>query len=151
MHYLITLPQSWLEYNWRFWSFCTGWCSESEQELEKTIKWSWKLSALAKPEHAKAQAWLGPGPPLEMSWICSIDPRLIHLCQLSVLSRLFSSSFPCTRLSGNKSWPACLTTGHGKIHQWSYRTVKSWSTPSSTQSHLRHSSGAILSHQDNKE
>ena len=31
-----SLPQSWKEWNWRFWSYCPGWCSESEQELDNT-------------------------------------------------------------------------------------------------------------------
>ena len=30
------LSQTWLECNWKFWSHCTGWCSESEQELDNT-------------------------------------------------------------------------------------------------------------------
>ena len=31
-----SLPQSWREWNWRFWSHCTGWCSGSESELDNT-------------------------------------------------------------------------------------------------------------------
>ena len=31
-----SLPQSWREWNWRFWSYCPGWCSESEPEVENT-------------------------------------------------------------------------------------------------------------------
>ena len=31
-----SLPQSWRQCNWRFWSYCIVWCSESEPELENT-------------------------------------------------------------------------------------------------------------------
>ena len=39
LHALIlqySFPQSWRKWNWKFWSLCTGWCSESEPELENT-------------------------------------------------------------------------------------------------------------------
>ena len=29
-----SLPQSWGEWKWRLWSNCTGWCSESEPQLD---------------------------------------------------------------------------------------------------------------------
>ena len=31
-----SLSQSWSEWNWRVWSRCTGWCSESEPELDNS-------------------------------------------------------------------------------------------------------------------
>ena len=31
-----SIPQSWREWNWRFWSHCPGWCSESEPEVDDT-------------------------------------------------------------------------------------------------------------------
>ena len=34
LKYMYSPSQSWRECNWRLWSHCTDWCSESEQELE---------------------------------------------------------------------------------------------------------------------
>ena len=86
-HYLYSLPQSSMEWNWRFWSHCTGWCSESEPELENT-----KVSNYPGTQKNKVYGNIGP---------CVISLKSIKLYQLHAIHCQYTSNR--TVLIGNES------------------------------------------------
>ena len=53
-----SLPQSWKEWNWRFWSHCPGWCSESEPELDNTRVSNYPGTILTYKQSVMSMIWL---------------------------------------------------------------------------------------------
>ena len=53
-----SLPQSLEEWNWRFWSHCTGWCSESEPELDNTRVSNYPDPILTYKQSVMSMIWL---------------------------------------------------------------------------------------------
>ena len=53
-----SLPQFLGEYNWRFWSHCPGWCSESEPELDNTKVSNYPGSILTYKQSVMSMIWL---------------------------------------------------------------------------------------------
>ena len=53
-----SLPQSWREFNWRFWSHCPGWCSESESELDITDVSNCLGTILTYKQSVMSMMWL---------------------------------------------------------------------------------------------
>ena len=53
-----SLSQSWKEWNWRFWSHCPGWCSESEPELDNTEVSNYPGPILTYEQSVISKIWL---------------------------------------------------------------------------------------------